>query len=93
VWWTSGYPEDRDPLGRHYNKEQGSWCHSGQDHKCEQISGTPLDPSFFFLLFIYFWLHWVFIAVHGRFFSSCSKWGLLLLWLFIVVPSLVEYWL
>ena len=33
-----------------------------------------ISLSFFFNL--YFWLHWVFIAVHG-FFSSCGKQGLL----------------
>ena len=34
-------------------------------------------------LFIYFWLHWVFIAEHGRF--SSDKWGLL----FVVVRRLL----
>ena len=42
---------------------------------------------FKFILFIYFWLHWVFIA-----FSSCSKWGLIFVAvrrLLIAVSSLV----
>ena len=30
----------------------------------------------YFILFTYFWLHWVFIAVHGLF-SSCGEQGLL----------------
>ena len=34
------------------------------------------------ILFIYFWLHWVIIAM--RDFSSCGEWGLL----FIVKPGL-----
>ena len=29
-----------------------------------------------FILFIYFWLHWVFVAVRGLF-SSCGERGLL----------------
>ena len=40
--------------------------------------------------FIYFWLHWVFVAVQA--FSSCGKWRLLfiaVLGLFIVVASLI----
>ena len=32
-----------------------------------------------FILFIYFWLHWVFVAAWA--FSSCGEWGLL----FVVV--------
>ena len=46
-----------------------------------------LSTSFFFpiyLFFIYFWLHWVFIAVHGAF-SSCSEQGLL----FVAVHGLL----
>ena len=42
-------------------------------------------------LFIYFWLHWVFVAVRGLF-SSCSEWGLLFVavrGLLIAVASLV----
>ena len=41
---------------------------------------------FFFLinLFIYFWLHWVFIAAH-RLFSNCGEQGLL----FVVVHGLI----
>ena len=27
-------------------------------------------------LFVYFWLHWLFV-VHARAFSSCGEWGLL----------------
>ena len=50
-------------------------------------------PDFFFLinLFIYFWLHWVFIAAH-RLFSSCVERGLLFVavrGLLIAVASLV----
>ena len=89
VWWTSGYPEDRDPLGWHYNKEQGSWCHSGQDHKCEQMSGTPLDPSFFFYYLFIFGCTGSSLLCMGVFFLvaasggySCSGFSLwcLLLW-------------
>ena len=43
-----------------------------------------------FILFIYFWLHWVFIAAWA--FSSCSEWGLLFVavhGLLIAVASLV----
>ena len=44
----------------------------------------------FIYVFIYLWLHWVFVAVWA--FSSCSKWGLLFVavhGLLIVVASLV----
>ena len=37
-----------------------------------------------FILFIYFWLHWVFVAVRGLF-SSCSERGLL----FVAVQGLL----
>ena len=44
-----------------------------------QFSDNPrpnLQIIYLFLYkFIYFWLHWVFVAT--RVFSSCSKWGLL----------------
>ena len=48
---------------------------------------------FFFLInfYIYFWLHWVFVAARGLF-SSCSERGLLfiaVLGLLILVASLV----
>ena len=45
--------------------------------------------SFCFLiyLFIYFWLHWVFIAARGLF-SSCGERGLL----FVVVRRLLLLW-
>ena len=33
-------------------------------------------PFLKIILFIYFWLHWVFVAVCGLF-SSCGEWGLL----------------
>ena len=29
---------------------------------------------FYFILFIYFWLHWVFVAARGLS-SSCGEWG------------------
>ena len=50
------------------------------------------STSFFFFnfCFIYFWLHWVFIAACG--FPYCSEWGILLLGmlkLLIAVASLV----
>ena len=44
-----------------------------------------------FVLHIYFWLHWVFVAAHGLF-SSCSEQGLLFVAvhrLLIAVASLV----
>ena len=44
-----------------------------------------------FIILIYFWLHWVFIAVRGLF-SSCGKRGLLLVavhGLLIAVASLL----
>ena len=50
-------------------------------------------PFFFFnkfILFIYFWLHWVFVAVQA--FSSCGERGLLFVavrGLLIAVASLV----
>ena len=34
-----------------------------------------LEDNFFLIYFIYFWLHWVFVA--ARAFSSCSERGLL----------------
>ena len=34
-----------------------------------------LEDNFFKIYFIYFWLHWVFVA--ARAFSSCSERGLL----------------
>ena len=40
---------------------------------CEFIH---LFLSFFFFLFIYFWLHWVFVTAR-RLFSSCGERGLL----------------
>ena len=46
---------------------------------------------FFYYLFIYFWLHWVFVAVRGLF-SSCGERGLLFVavrGLLIAVASLV----
>ena len=46
-----------------------------------------------FILFIYFWLRWVFVAVRGLF-SSCGKRGLLFVavhGLLIAVASLVEH--
>ena len=48
---------------------------------------------FFINLFIYFWLHWVFVAAHGLS-LSCGEQGLLFLVvhvLLIVVASLVEH--
>ena len=39
---------------------------------------------FYFILFIYFWLHYVFVAAR-RLFSSCGEWGLF----FIVVSGLL----
>ena len=59
------------------------------------------SESFFFLIiisFIYFWLHWVFIAVRGLFFfffffvSSCGERGILFIavhGLLIAVASLI----
>ena len=53
-----------------------------------------LIPIFFLkfiYLFIYLWLHWVFIAA-CRLFSSCGEWGLLFVavrGLLIAVASLV----
>ena len=47
--------------------------------------------KFLFILFIYFWLYWVFVAV-CRLFSSCGEQGLLFLvvcGLLLVVASLV----
>ena len=47
-------------------------------------SRVPISARFFFFfnyLFIYFWLHWIFVA-----FSSCGEWGLL-----IAVASLEEH--
>ena len=44
-----------------------------------QISGVFFCLSFFFnkfICFIYFWLHWVFLAMCGLF-SSCREQGLL----------------
>ena len=39
---------------------------------------------YLFCLFIYFWLHWVFVAVRGLF-SSCGEWRLL----FVAVQGLL----
>ena len=36
----------------------------------------PIEGHLFFLIFIYFWSCWVFIAVQGLF-SSCREWELL----------------
>ena len=53
---------------------------------------TQMNFFFFSIyLFIYFWLHWVFVAAH-RFFSSCGERGLLFVevrGLLIAVASLV----
>ena len=49
--------------------------------------------SFKRIIFPYFWLYWVFVALHG-FFSSCSElgvqWTLLVCAFLIAVASLVE---
>ena len=63
------------------------------DIKGEIDSNTIIVEDFlkFIYLFIYFWLHWVFIAVRGLL-SSCSEWGLLFVavrGLLIAVGSLV----
>ena len=51
-----------------------------------------INLLYYFILFIYcFWLHWVFVAVHGLF-SGCGKWELLFVavhGLLIAVASLV----
>ena len=50
------------------------------------------NPTTFYL-FIYFWLHWVFVAVR-RLFSSCGERGLLFVavrGLLIAVASLAEH--
>ena len=47
--------------------------------------------NFYFILFVYIWLHWVFDAAHALF-SSCGEWGLLFVavhGLLIAVASLV----
>ena len=41
-----GCPKDWDHLGLHCHKEQEGWYHSGQDHECEQVNGTPQGPPF-----------------------------------------------
>ena len=49
--------------------------------------GLSLSLSLFldlFILFIYFWLRWVFVAAPGLF-SNCSERGLL----FVAVPGLL----
>ena len=49
-----------------------------------------LETFLFFYLFIYLWLHWVFIA--ARAFSSCGEWGLLFVavrGLLVAVASLI----
>ena len=53
----------------------------------------PIFIYIYVILFIYFWLHWVFVALHGLF-SSCSERGLLfdeVHWLLTEVVSLVEH--
>ena len=45
---------------------------------------TVMLEGFFFLIFIYFWLHWVFVAAHWAF-SSCGERGLL----FVAVRGLL----
>ena len=48
-------------------------------HLWSEINNTYLPCYDFFLkfvLFIYFWLHWVFVAARGLF-SSCGERGLL----------------
>ena len=47
--------------------------------------------NFLKILFVYFWLHWIFVAAH-RLFSSCGEWELLFVavhGLLIAVASLV----
>ena len=80
----------------------GSLFHSIGPRVYHSTSATPVDycssvMSFFFfflnlfILFIYFWLRWVFVAARGLF-SGCSEQGLLFAavhGLLIVVGSLV----
>ena len=53
-----------------------------------------LFRSYLFYYFFNFWLHWVFVAVHGLF-SGCGEWGLLFVvvhrFLIVVVSLLVEH--
>ena len=60
-----------------------------RDRTCVPCFGRQI---LYFILFFYFWLHWVFIAARGLF-SSCSKRGLLFIvvrGLLIAVASVVE---
>ena len=41
-----------------------------------QVSFSESNPCNIFFFSIYFWMHWVFIAVRGLF-SSCGEWELL----------------
>ena len=45
---------------------------------------TPTTNTFFKNKFIYFWLHWVFVVVHGLSLLAASR-GLL----FVAVPGLL----
>ena len=57
------------------------------------IELTGICCYFYFIIcnFIYFWLHWVFVALHGLF-SSCSEQLFIKVhWLLIEVVSLVEH--
>ena len=57
------------------------------------VISSNLCLPFFKNLFIYFWLHWVFVAACGLF-SSCGERGLFFLAvrrLLIAVASLVEH--
>ena len=66
------------------------------NHDSTPQSSLPLEiltPNISFLnfIFFYFWLHWVFVSVHGLFFG-CGERGLLFVamhGLLIVVASLV----
>ena len=54
--------------------------HGLHNYQCIKV----LSFFFFFSKFIYFWLHWVFVAARGLF-SSGGEWGLL----FVVVCRLL----
>ena len=67
-----------------------NWFCPHDKFDCKVNFGKPNLAFYYFFkinLFIYFWLHWVFVAVH-RLFSSCGEWGLL----FLAVRGLQLRW-
>ena len=70
---SHGWNPDPDHIPLQADGETGAW-------RCRGLTQGPTGPGGFlffnFYIYFYFWLRWVFVAVHGLF-SSCDEQGLL----------------